>query len=75
MLPRPRAGPKRSVVRQAAWVAGTAMRPCSSLADALLIRVARLALTIEAGETPHGSGVLRRQVPLAEVIERFGAPA
>ena len=50
------------------------MRPCSSLADAVLIRVARLALAIEAGETPHGSGVLRRQVPLAEVIERFGAP-
>jgi glutathione S-transferase len=32
----------------------------------------QFALAIESGETPKGSGALLGQVPLAEVIERFG---
>lgn len=32
------------------------------------------ATAIENGETPAGSGALRGQVPLADVIERFGTP-
>jgi glutathione S-transferase len=34
----------------------------------------RFALAIEAGDTPAGSGALRGQVPLADVIEEFGRP-
>ncbi len=34
----------------------------------------RFALAIEAGEMPSGSGALRGQVPLAEIIERYGRP-
>lgn len=33
------------------------------------------ALAIERGETPAGTGACRGRVPLAEVIERYGAPA
>jgi glutathione S-transferase len=33
----------------------------------------RFALAIENGETPSGSGAMRGQVPLGEVIARFGA--
>jgi glutathione S-transferase len=33
----------------------------------------RFALAIENGETPQGSGAMRGQIPLGEVIARFGA--
>ena len=33
------------------------------------------AIAIENGETPMGSGVMLGQIPLAEVIERFGTAA
>jgi glutathione S-transferase len=32
----------------------------------------RFAVALEDGQTPAGSGALKGQVPLAEVIERFG---
>lgn len=34
----------------------------------------QFGIAIENGETPPGSGALQGQVPLAEVIERFGKP-
>jgi glutathione S-transferase len=33
----------------------------------------RFALAIENGETPQGSGAMQGQVPLEQVVERFGA--